>query len=1018
MFGRRIANARSHWALIRLIAIGALAVALVAFPAGAMAAAGPGGGGGGGGGGHGGSGGGGGGGGAGETTGSLYSDLYVLLRAENGTPILKTYSVPAADPADPATTERCVQPVSYERVPGVTATTNPVDGRQVWIIPLQGQWLTTPPAGGLPAEFEACDPQPAYAMFVKEVDLERLNMTRTSDTVIASKTAAVATKLLGGTAIGLDAVGRIEIDGVPIDAAPEQAAIYQSLLKTGTIPGLPTSMAGPPAVVGPASSSGLNSQFDAWDLAAAAIGTTAAKETPITIDTVLYYNRILGFPAADLAFPAGWSVNFNRSVDPATGAQMTSGEQFVDFSGFSYNRSKTFPGSVTWLDVGTMTWKVSRVLDLVPFTNIPAAPVADRTLTGIEAFAQMADDVRAAILFLHGNEVIPGFFMDRAGTDTTAAQQRSITDPAVSWGQLPADVFQTQPFTVAPTLFNPWGGKSIDGARVRVTIHAPAPLGAGAVSATSNEQDVPFTSHDNGDMTGWWGPADGLSVKPGDKLTIPLTLTIGAGAPIGAYTVTLDLVSADNRVLATDKGNLTVHGNVQTALWGAALPKLVTQGVVVKLPIKVYAPAAANAELQFSIAGPGDDPSTPDVVEALKAGDVSVYGEAPAASGATDMVAMPLTLVDGRLVGNWPVALAAGYTDVVWYMTIAVGAPEGGYHVEAGLAGDPNVIEADLSVGAPESHGQQPPGAGEQTPTVVLATDGTLGTSATFLLSTETAATDVTFQCQLTVNGQPGLWTACTTADGGRASYQGLLPGTYTFAAFAMDAEGDTSGIVRMSWTVTANAAQASGGAPSPSGAPVTTQQQQKQQQKTRARVTLSLWWLPGERLHLWGSVYPAHTGKQVTIQERTRTGWKTVGKVRLQRADQQRSQFTITLAHATPGVYRAYMAADTLHLASDSPVMKARARSSVTLQLQQLTRDRVRLSGAVLPARNGQKVMIQQRTRTGWKTVATVALRQGTEQRSRYVITLAHPNPGVYRAHYGGDSGYRPGDSTLATVR
>ena len=87
-------------------------------------------------------------GGGGETTtGSVYSDLVIALRAENGTPILKKYVVPETE-LTAASTEYCVQPVSYEAVPGVTSSTNPVDGRTVWVIPLQGEWIdleTVPP---------------------------------------------------------------------------------------------------------------------------------------------------------------------------------------------------------------------------------------------------------------------------------------------------------------------------------------------------------------------------------------------------------------------------------------------------------------------------------------------------------------------------------------------------------------------------------------------------------------------------------------------------------------------------------------------------------------------------------------------------------------------------------------------------------------------------------------------------------------------------------------------------------
>ena len=132
--------------------------------------------------------GGGGGGGGGRrrwwTTGSVYSDLNVLLRAENGTPILKKYEVPATTETE-ATTEYCAQPVSYDAVPGVTASVNPLDGRQVWVLPLQGEWLP-PYTGEVPvAEIEPCDAMPKYAMFVSEVELERLKLARTSDQVIA-----------------------------------------------------------------------------------------------------------------------------------------------------------------------------------------------------------------------------------------------------------------------------------------------------------------------------------------------------------------------------------------------------------------------------------------------------------------------------------------------------------------------------------------------------------------------------------------------------------------------------------------------------------------------------------------------------------------------------------------------------------------------------------------------------------------------------------------------------------------
>ena len=210
------------------------AVVTAALAAPTAFAAGPGGGGGGAG---------GGGGGGGDTTGSVYSDLVIALRDTLGAPILQKYVVPeTAETA--AAVEYCVQPVSYEAVPGVSSTTNPVDGRTVWVVPLQGALIV---GDTVPAGFTgACDAQPQYAMFISEVELERLNLARTAEAVIATKLSDVQLKLRFADAIALESTGRITFDDRAIDASPENAAMYQSLMKTGTVPGLRPRCPGPP----------------------------------------------------------------------------------------------------------------------------------------------------------------------------------------------------------------------------------------------------------------------------------------------------------------------------------------------------------------------------------------------------------------------------------------------------------------------------------------------------------------------------------------------------------------------------------------------------------------------------------------------------------------------------------------------------------------------------------------------------------------------------------------------------
>ncbi len=269
----------------------------------------------------------------------------------------------------------------------------------------------------------------------------------------------------------------------------------------------------------------------------------------------------------------------------------------MNYSGFSYNRSQTFKGSVTWLDVATLTWKVSKITDVVPFTTL-GTPDASGTLHGITAFAQLADDVRAMCNFVPDNTFIPGFYMDVPGVDTTVAQLKAIHDPAVDLGTLPANVFQTLPFQMTASLLNPWGGDLIDTAQLRITVDATDAFLAGDLTATSvaDGQSVPFVVDADGNLVGTWGPDSGFPVTPGYNVSTTFDATVADGAPLGAYTITLELIDVDDpaTVLASESGTITVNDNVATVLWGDGLPKLNTQGVTMAIPLTVYSPTVGD----------------------------------------------------------------------------------------------------------------------------------------------------------------------------------------------------------------------------------------------------------------------------------------------------------------------------------------------------------------------------------------------------------------------------------------
>jgi hypothetical protein len=86
-----------------------------------------------------------------------------------------------------------------------------------------------------------------------------------------------------------------------------------------------------------------------------------------------------------------------------------------------------FTGCTTWLDVGTLTWKFDEVVNRVEFTDI-VANASTGEVTNVAGFAQLADDVRSVITYLHENEVVvdpetgEGFFIDPVFMETCDEQ--------------------------------------------------------------------------------------------------------------------------------------------------------------------------------------------------------------------------------------------------------------------------------------------------------------------------------------------------------------------------------------------------------------------------------------------------------------------------------------------------------------------------------------------------------------------------------------------------------------------
>jgi PKD repeat protein len=418
----------------------------------------------------------GGGGGGGGGKGELFSELLVILRTVDGVPIvIGPYETEHG-------TEYCVQPVTTNlQVPNpsyllgdtgadqyLPTEVNPVDGRTVTLVPLFAhfpEFLPDPDdddhgddhggGGGKggkispthnpddPAEGgEPCDPlyladaDYNYARFAVEAELERLNLGRTQDDVLARHLEEVILFINTANEVTLDAAGRFgfdwdDYDGEPIlDAGPKLQAVRQELLETGILPRVPSQFNNPyfrlvakHGAIDPENGRVVR-DFDTWDtyeLSAFALGGAASKFGSINPDIVAYHDRILNI-VGDKTWEA-W--------DPIHG---DAGEAFVNYRNFRYDRTETFPGCVTYLHPYQHVYVVVPYLAAeVPVDGVWIPLFADLppnaregVLENIAGYAQMAEDARSVNYFTHMFSVLYMPVADPVGINTCAAQRAAL----------------------------------------------------------------------------------------------------------------------------------------------------------------------------------------------------------------------------------------------------------------------------------------------------------------------------------------------------------------------------------------------------------------------------------------------------------------------------------------------------------------------------------------------------------------------------------------------------------------
>lgn len=234
------------------------------------------------------------------------------------------------------------------------------------------------------------------------VELERANVARAPDKVMEKSLDAVMAKIEAATVLSVDPAGRIVCDGVTIDSPLENLALYQSLMTAGGQSSWPAVTQHWPQSL--QNLLGTDVTSPDWD-PASLLGAAFSKSAPISFDAVLYQNTVLGVNSAT-------QVAGQLQVD------------YFDFSrgsqeSYSYDRDARFEG--VWLQWYADTdgdptnlelvqkSLLEAVFDNTEWTDAYLSLSADglsfettaATASGVNDFAQAADDARAVINFMH-----------------------------------------------------------------------------------------------------------------------------------------------------------------------------------------------------------------------------------------------------------------------------------------------------------------------------------------------------------------------------------------------------------------------------------------------------------------------------------------------------------------------------------------------------------------------------------------------------------------------------------------
>jgi hypothetical protein len=154
-----------------------------------------------------------------------------------------------------------------------------------------------------------------------------------------------------------------------------------------------------------------------FDFAAAALGGAAEKgdylvSGPVSLDLVVYFNRILDIPN-----------DSNLAKLEGDGIEGADGEWYLDFFEYnSYDREDKYPGCAIYFDASDPDsgYHTDTIMNLVFGTGFEAG--------NIYGFAVAADDSRRVIAFAHDTDSVIVREIDAAGENCVCADTPSCEE--------------------------------------------------------------------------------------------------------------------------------------------------------------------------------------------------------------------------------------------------------------------------------------------------------------------------------------------------------------------------------------------------------------------------------------------------------------------------------------------------------------------------------------------------------------------------------------------------------------